>query len=714
MKKLFVKIISLITATVISLGLFSGCDLVTTDVERDMNQVIATVSIPNSGLKDTIYKRELVSQYNSEGYLYVAYYGYTESQAYNLILNNLVDSRIIVQQSKLALTGKTTSGEVVLNEKGYFEQAEAVSEENRTSKEIVLTTPNYNKTKMTDIKKTDSLDLFLTEYEYYTAKYNVVNVLDSLLKSYKDEEEQKEYFFENHSVTDRTTLTIPTEETKNEHELKSEEVTKSYAKKMNKINKDYNLNLTIFDENGEIAYANKYDLDLAVYKTYIEKYDVTSKENKRTVKKLVNSLLKYGFITNDEAREKIETVDDVLKLTYFQDALKSYYENAIVTKYKIALENEQEKLVNDTNTLYGEYVTLFNSQKATYENNYEAYETALENAGDSTFVVYNPTSERGSYGYIANLLIGFSAEQTARFDKKKAESKITAEDLENYRDTLLEELKVKDLRESWVYSNHGIYNEEDGVFTFDKDYCTTESLRTFNGAILGAKPYTYLDENSEEAIKYTFNSVKAGEMPFDTFYKDVFATVMGVDKNSTSGKIENVETANAISKRIDEDTLAKFRDLIYAYSTDPGSLSENYGYVYSPITSEKVGPIDGKYVPEYAAAARRLVNEGGVGSYELVATDYGYHILLCTSVILPSGDEPIDEDVFMQDLNEEGTMAYLFKEYKLKLISATQVNNITQSFINDNRANGVEFNKSAYEDLIDENDTSDPHAGHNH
>lgn len=713
MKKLFVKIISLITATVISLGLFSGCDLVTTDVERDMNQVIATVSIPNSGLKDTIYKRELVSQYNSEGYLYVAYYGYTESQAYNLILNNLVDSRIIVQQSKLALTGKTTSGEVVLNEKGYFEQAEAVSEENRTSKEMVLTTPNYNKTKMTDIKKTDSLDLFLTEYEYYTAKYNVVNVLDSLLKEYKDEEEQKEYFFENHSVTDRTTLTIPTEETKNEYELKSEEVTKSYAKKMNKINKDYNLNLTIFDESGEIAYANKYDLDLAVYKTYIEKYDVTSKENKRAVKKLVNSLLKYGFITNDEAREKIETVDDVLKLTYFQDALKSYYENAIVTKYKIALENEQEKLVNDTNTLYGEYVTLFNSQKATYENNYEAYETSLENAGDSTFVVYNPTCESGSYGYVANLLIGFSAEQTARFDKKKAESKITDADLKAYRATLLNELKVKDLRESWVYSNHGIYNEEDGVFTFDKDYCTTESLRTFNGTILGAKPYTYLDENSEEAIKYTFNSVKAGEMPFDTFYKDVFATVMGVDKNSTSGKIENVETANAISKRIEKDTLAKFRDLIYAYSTDPGSLSENYGYVYSPITSEKVGPIDGKYVPEYAAAARRLVNNG-VGSYELVATDYGYHILLCTSVILPSGDEPITEDVFMQDLNEEGTMAYLFKEYKLKLISATQVNSITQSFINDNRANGVEFNKSAYEDLIDENDTSDPHAGHNH
>ena len=41
MKKLLVKIVSLITATILSIGLFSGCDLVTTDVERDMNQIIA-------------------------------------------------------------------------------------------------------------------------------------------------------------------------------------------------------------------------------------------------------------------------------------------------------------------------------------------------------------------------------------------------------------------------------------------------------------------------------------------------------------------------------------------------------------------------------------------------------------------------------------------------------------------------------------------------
>lgn len=715
MKKLFVKIISLITATVISLGLFSGCELVTTDVERDMNQVIATVSIPNSGLKDTIYKRELASAYNSEGYLYVAYYGYTPSQAYQLLLDNLVDSRIIVQQSKLALTQKTTSGNVVLNEKGFFIEAEGVAKENRTSKDEVLATPNYKGTKMTDIKKTDSSDLFLTEYEYYTAKYNVVTILDSLLKQYKDEEEAKEYKYENLNVTDRTTLTIPAEETKNEFELKSEEVTKAYAKKMNKINKDYNLGLTIFNENNEIAYTNKYDLDLDVYKTYIEKFDVTSKENKRAVKKLVNSLLKYGFITNEEARGKFETVDDVLSLTYFEDSLKTYYENLIVIKYKLALENQQEKLVNDTNTetntLYEEYVTLFNSQKETYQNNYEAYETALENASETNFVVYNPASSKGSYGYISNLLIGFSAEQSARFDSKKAEDNVTPDDIKNYRTSLLKELKVKDLRESWVYSNHGTY--EDGVFTFDKEYCTTEALRTFNGTILGAKPYQYLDSDNEEATRYTYDAIKAGEMAFDTFYKDVFASVMGIDGNTTSGKIENVETVNAISKRIDKETMAKFRDLIYAFSTDPGSLAENYGYVYSPITSEKVGPIDGKYVAEYAEASRRLVNSG-VGSYELVATDYGYHILLCTSVILPSGDTPISEDKFMQDLNEEGTMAYLFKEYKLNLISSTQVNSITNSFIKDNRENGVVFNKSAYEDLITEEDTSDPHAGHNH
>ena len=192
MKKLLVKITAIITATILSLGLFSGCDLVTTDAERDMNQVIAEVSIPNSGLVDKIYKRELAASFNSTGYYYVAYYGYGLSETYQMLLDELIESRIIVQQSKLALTDKTTSGEVVLNEKGFFDAAAEVAEDNKTSKDKVLTEPNYKEGKMADLAKDASLDLFLTKYEYTGAQYNLLLTLDSLLDTFKDAEEEKE------------------------------------------------------------------------------------------------------------------------------------------------------------------------------------------------------------------------------------------------------------------------------------------------------------------------------------------------------------------------------------------------------------------------------------------------------------------------------------------------------------------------------------------
>ena len=185
--------------------------------------------------------------------------------------------------------------------------------------------------------------------------------------------------------------------------------------------------------------------------------------------------------------------------------------------------------------------------------------------------------------------------------------------------------------------------------------------------------------------------------------------VMGITNIQNSGKLEGVEVVNSVSKRINDETLKKFRDLIFAYSTDAGSIAENYGYVYSPITSSKVGPFSGKYVEEYALAAKRLV-ENGVGSYEAVVTEYGVHILLCTSVILPSGNEPVSSEAFEADLLVEGTLANMFKEYKLNLISSTQINSITDSFISQNRAKGVTLYEDRYSDLI----TDEEDDGHNH
>ena len=59
-------------------------------------------------------------------------------------------------------------------------------------------------------------------------------------------------------------------------------------------------------------------------------------------------------------------------------------------------------------------------------------------------------------------------------------------------------------------------------------------------------------------------------------------------------------------------------------------------------------------------------------------------------------------------------LANMFKEYKLNLISSTQINSITDSFISQNRAKGVTLYEDRYSDLITGEETEDEHAGHNH
>ncbi len=682
MKKLITKILSLVLALSMSIGFFSGCDLVTTDTEADMQLTIATVQLEGMK-KDEIKKSELVSSFNTSGYLYVLYYGYTESETYNMIFEDLVKNRIVVQQAKLSLTTATTT---LKNDKGYFLSAkEAVD---KTSIDNMLTIVNYEGKDMTTIDKNADVINFLTEYEVLKAKYNALKNIKSLIDSYKDsEEEEHNHDHDTISLTPRATLTVETEVEGNEWEIKNDDelkvVTEEYKKSFKKDLKELGLNAE--------DYETKFDLSYDVYKKYVENFDITDKETKKALNKLIKDLKKAGFITSAEAsRETPKTIEDLFKLSYFNNSLEAEYETLLVAKLELALENQEEKKINSDEKLYEEYKTLFETQKASFDKSYEAYETALENASDSTFVVYNPNLG-GKYGYVANLLIGFNTEQTTAlnaFSEKIIGEKVA------YRETMLNDLTAKDQRATWALSNYGTYNSEIGEFTFDEDYCKTPELRKYVGTLKGVSTYIEHDSYDEEITKYNFKEVEGTEVKFSDFYANTVSAIMGF--NGMSGKLEGVEESTIISTTLNDATMTKFRDLIYAYSTDTGSLKENYGYVYSPISSKT------KYVKEFADAAQRIIN-AGVGAYEVVATDFGYHIMLCTTVITP-GNELASMEEFLKDVKKEGTLAYKFKEYKYNLISSSTITQITNTVVNtfkDNE-NIVTYNKSTYDDLITE------------
>ena len=681
MKKILTKILSLVLTVVLSIGFFSGCDLVTTDTEADMALTIATVQLEGMN-KDEIKKRELVSAFNSTGYLYVYYYGYTTSEAYQMILDELVNNRIIVQQAKLALTNATTT---LRNEKGYFLAAKEETEKTNNDKALVIS--NYDGKDMTTIDKNADVIEFLTEYEVAKAKYNAVKSVNEYIKTYKGDEEEHNHEYETLALTPRTTLTIETPKEGNEWEIKNDDelkvITEDYIKSFKK-------DLTALNLKAE-DYQTKFDLSFDVYKKYVENYDLTAKDTKKALNKLIKDLKKSGFITSKEAsKETPKDIDELLKLSFFKSSLESEYETLLVEKLNLALGNNEEKKIDNKDKLYQEYANLYETQKASFDKDYTKYETALSSASDSSFVVYNPDLG-GKYGYIANLLIGFTSEQSnvlTTFTEKVIGEKAA------FRETLLKELVAKDQRATWVLSAYGKYNEETNAFSFGEDYVKTPALREYVGTLNGASSYITHDEYDEEVTKYNFKAVEGKEVKFDDFYTNTVSSIMGF--TGDRGKLAGVEESTIVSTTINDETMIKFRDLIYAYSTDPGSLAENYGYVYSPISSKTT------YVKEYADAAERLVNQG-VGAYEVVATDYGYHIMLCTSVITPGNALASKED-FLKDVEKEGTLAYKFKEYKYNLISSSTITKITNTIVNTYKNNEsiVSYDKSTYDDLITE------------
>lgn len=721
------RIVSLILVLAVSLGLLSGCSLVTTDVDKDMALKIATVSLDND-LSDDIYKRELVSLYNNNAQ-YNQYSGKTKKELYEYYLENLAQNRIIVQQSVKALT--STTKEPGNTEKSYFAQAAEKADANRTSIEKVLTTANKDGKAMTEVNysgyKTDSvaaknkiLEAFLTEYEYYAARYNVLTAVNSLIDQFKeDEKETEEEAYEKFTFTGRTTLTVPSDKSGNEYELKTDDeiktITTAYKKKMSRIIADNELK----DEGGEPLFANgadlpsnKYDYNLAIYKAYNKKYStgaVYTGASKKALSKLIRQLKKVGYLKSGEGNSVPENAEGILKLSFFESMVRSEYESAVVNKYKLALENQKINELNrddSVDTMYAEYSTLFNSQKSKFYNGHTDYESALTDG--STFIVYNPKWSDGNYGYILNLLIPFGEAEKELITAFSSTKHDKGEETE-YRKKFLAGVTAKDLRYSWVYQNYGTYAEDGERFTFGDDYVKNkdnEFLNHFNGTIKGATSYKYKDSDGDEQTAYLYDSVTPTEIPFNVFFdnlKNVMSFDAVTETDAATGAITGANgkiTASDISEvkgdevLLNDKYLELFRDYIYAFSGDDGSLKEDYGYMYSPFTSST------KYVTEYAEAAKRLINKG-VGHYEVVVTDYGYHIMLCAKVINPTaGGTMMTKEAFRSSLETEGSTAKLFKEYKLETITSSSINEITTAFINRNMDKGVTYYKKAYEDLL--------------
>lgn len=663
MKKLWVKILCLILSVACLSGVLSACNLVTTDGEKNSKLVIAKIKIDDETDENlnvdskTIYKKDLYAGYLSYGYYYVNYYGYTTSQTFQTILDNLVNNAVVEQYARRRLTQ-------------FYKTVKDKAEVDRTAFEAyfydnILATINNQ-----DLVAKSDIDLFLTEYQKAEAEFDVKNSIANLIEQNSNVEEDETKTSESVTLEERGNPSEEEDRDFTEEEMRTEVPTdneyKAVLVKLGRECSEENLNEI------KAECTNLYALNM--YKFANFNYDVSSRANRKALSSGIENLRAYGVISSDEHYES----KDVEKYTYFKESLYTEKVQAVVSTFEDYLEKDVESRMTD-DMLYSAYESLYETQKDKYSASVEDYESALTDATEDTFIVYNPYE---NYGYVSNLLIGFSSWQETSLETYKAKKGITTAEVEAFRSKLAERVVAKDQRAYWVVNGYGSYDGTD--FVFDDKYLLSESsaVKKYLGAV--SNPVSTTEKNSDdvEETKWTCDSATPNSIDFSVF-AETYLKPLGLTDTTF---FVNGATVNTLD--YSEEFKNAFEDLLYAFSTDPGCLGKLYGYLYSPKNNQ--------YVTEFNNCAKALV-ENGVGSYGLVVTDYGIHIMVCTKVVERNVDKIAKAD-FSSWADYES-----FKDSKIESLVSNQVqkelNNFISNYLGEDTT-AVKYYKKNYSDLI--------------
>jgi len=536
MKKFLITITSLVLALVVCFSTLAGCGLLTTDAERDMNQVVATVQIDESAPVEKIYKKDMVTAFlNSNYYYQLLGYG---SVSYTAILNSLVENRIYVQ-----------SAMKIMSEKDEY-------------KNIVTADNKWN------------VETYLDDEEKLDAEYSTVLSVNNIIES---------YVVHDHS----------------EHEEKVDalwgEVRTTPSNATNAVKEKTSTEKDTYIKEGLIG---------------LEK-EIGEAENRTAYNKVVNALRDNGILGDDYK-------GDLRDSDYYKQTLKNYQETTLVEKFEKSLRDEVRKSY-DFEKLSAAYLEEYNSQANDW--NTATFEEKLSSASASSPVL---VSKAGTYGFVYNLLLGVDG--TVLSTKiGEIDAELSKEEKIKERNKILSAITVKDLRSSWIESGYDFDGTKfTGDYTLVKD--AANSLE-FKGITTKLR-----DKNEEEGItaKYRVDSVT--EYTLTSFVDMMDAYIYGTEFNSANVTVG--ANTSATYRKYDSNSVvaeydAKINELLFAFSTDPGSLNTYKGYVVKP---EPEGTGTEEYVEEFANGARELLTMGGT-SYIIVATDYGYHVMFFSEVL---------------------------------------------------------------------------------
>lgn len=716
------KIVSGVLATSVAVAAtLGGCSLVSSNTSADMNQIIAEVNVAKAAALDadfndykevvgtsTVIKRELVAYFLNVGYSYVQNYGYTYEQAFNTLMNSLVENEVLTQYATMYLLKNKAE------------------EEKKTAAEI---TAEFKKFETASEKYEwllggkDSDDVKIAEYSLLSS---INSAIDSYEKRILDDEDSS-----NGSATRSTPGGVDTEKED------------FYPKKADDT-LDYNV-YTGYD-GYLLSQSGVYEKD---------KLEGTTKATRiRAYNSFINSLASSSYDLVDKANEDLR---DLRKLSYIESEYVSQLEQRVINKYYDLYEAEREELLKGEDYSYvaAVYDDLLKKDTDDYAKE-SSFSSSLSNMSDSSFILYAPGTENdGRFGFVYNILLPFSASQSARL--KEIQSFYKDEDVDGgykgeyyaQRNKLLKDIKTTDQRSAWFngekeyafkpaegtafynggntdreylffennlentdryeaiekydgrYSYNGkVVEKDDGYVmlanTLDIDEMLTEFENYVNyvvgdgsvkcdkvaGYYDNAASAFYKDANKADEIDYSKLVYANGQIKFGDAFSSAY-----------NAEAEAFNRANLLNKDSNQyKALSAVNELQYAYTTDTSVLSQYVGY------SVEAG--DTSYIKEFEYAAHEAVNLGA-GHFSVCAGDYGWHIIYVTYTFDNHSGNQYTPD-WVNNINVEGTFENLFyemvKSNDIADISTTRRTQIITEFKSDSTVTTYE---SRYKDLLE-------------
>ena len=691
----------------------TGCNFIVTDNEKDLAQTVAEVDISKSlkddvkyasvasdvekmvaNLSSDISKRELIAYFLSTGYQYVQNYGMSYEATFNMLMNSLVSREIMIQYAVAYYLAKEDANVSVKDYEETYEPAQLAAA-SKEEKELLKANPEVL-----------TLKYFLTDggnetEEYDRVVYNLKKTLNDSLDSWEENYIKAEA--EEHDHSDTRTLPTAVDTEKEDY---------------------YTTNYEVYTGLNALSACGDYEK--------VEGSTPSTRQNAYNA--FLANLQSYNMISTSG---KIEDTSDITRLNYYYVELSSLLGQALIEKYYDDLAEEVTDKI-DGDYAAAKYAEIYGNQAQKYEADPSGFATAMDSVSDSSFLLYGLEN----FGYVYNILIPFSTSQSVRYEMEKTKMNnkdITQDELYNKRKAILNGVEGEDLRGSWISDHdHANYSNVDSdyvagspVYFFEDNFVETtkyEKLTRYAGQL--AYQGT-VEKNEDDEWEATPDKINIDA--FIELFKSYVGTTAGVsvsgaevtdyaknDKNTVytieedtdgDGKIDKsyvdyskfvyytgkVDLGSVSAKDYFDESSSLYKavsavnELMFAYSTDTGCLNTYLGYSVSPYGTN--------FVKEFEYAAQEAV-KGGVGSYAVCATDYGWHILFA-SYVYSAGDVygGYNHD---EALNKEGSFSNLFYESLKSSATTSYSTEIQNSVLNQyNNDDSVTLYTENYQDLLD-------------